>query len=96
MNSKENPHCVLNAAAVTIVTNPYNPYRSHLENMKLEATLWLKCGYYPHNLDYLLLRIESGLCGLFKPKIIWIEPHFITRDGMKDIIFCHFEAFNTP
>ena len=30
MTSKENPHCGLNVAAVTIVTNPYNPHRSHI------------------------------------------------------------------
>ena len=30
MTSKENPYCRLNVAAVTIVTNPYNPHRSHI------------------------------------------------------------------
>ena len=27
---KQNPHCTLNVAAVTIVTNPYNPHRTHV------------------------------------------------------------------
>ena len=30
MTSKENPYCRLNVAAVTIVTNPYNPHRYHI------------------------------------------------------------------
>ena len=48
--------------------------------------MWL---YNPLNPDYLLLWIQSrlrGLCGLFKPEIIWIEatfnPHFITRENL--------------
>ena len=58
-----------------------------MENLKSEATLWLKCGFYnPRNPDYLLLWLQLGLRGLFKPQIIRIEstlnPHFITRAGM--------------
>ena len=30
MTSKENPHCGLNVAAVTIAVNPYNPYKSQI------------------------------------------------------------------
>ena len=51
-----------------------------MENLKLEATLWLKCGFYNlHNPDYLHLWLQSrlyGLCGLFKPQITQIEATF--------------------
>ena len=52
--------------------------------LQSETTLWLKCGFYnPHNLNFLLLWLQSGLCGLFEPQIIWIlatyNPHFIIR-----------------
>ena len=63
--------------------------KSHLENLKSEAILWFKCGFYnPYNPDYLFLWLQSGLCGfsaLFKPQIISIKatynPHFITRNA---------------
>ena len=65
---EEKRHCGLDVAAVTIVTNLYDP----------------------QNPDYLLLWLQSALCGscrLFKPPIIRIEvtfnPHFITREHLK-------------
>ena len=71
MTSKENPHCRLNVAAVTIVTNPYNPIEATIGDLKSEVTFLLKCGFYnPLNPDYFLLWLQSalyGLCGLFKP-----------------------------
>ena len=96
MTSKENPHCGLNVAAVTTVTNPHI---IHIEATfgKLEIRSHIgayKCGFYnPHNSDYLLLWLQSrlcGLCGLFQPQIIWIKgtfnPHFIIREAMKCIV----------
>ena len=96
MTSKENPHCGLNVAAVTTVTNPHI---IHIEATfgKLEIRSQIgayKCGFYnPHNSDYLLLWLQSrlcGLCGLFQPQIIWIKgtfnPHFIIREAMKCIV----------
>ena len=84
MTLKENPHCKLNVAAVTIVTNPYNPHRSHIWktwNQKPHCGIYV--AFNPHNLDYLLLCLQSVFCGLFKWQTIPIEatfnPHIITR-----------------
>ena len=73
-----------------LVTNPYNPYRSYIWktwNHKLHYDLNNVAFYDLHNPEYLLLWLQSGLCGLcglFRSHIIWIKvilnPHFITRD----------------
>ena len=49
MTSKENPHCRLNVAAVTIVTNPYNPHRYHIwETSKQKPHCGLNVAFIIH------------------------------------------------
>ena len=69
MTSKENQHCGLNLAAVTIVTNPYNPHRSHI---------WKSWNQKPHcglNVAFIIHIIPVICSSDFKPGYVDYSSH---------------------
>ena len=69
MTSKENSHCGLNVAAVTIVTSSYNPHRSHI---------WKTWNQKPHcglNVAFIIHIIQIICSSGFNPDYVDYSSH---------------------
>ena len=94
MTSKENPHCGLNVAAVTIVTNPCNPHRSHIwKTWNQKPFCGLNVAFIIHiiwiiyssdlNLDYVYY------VGYWSHKLSRLKPHLIHISLPRYVQFFH-------